>query len=191
MDRLLALLFVVSLVVGCGEKKGADKEVVHGTIEMKKADEDKAIADVKFPVYDFDGLEPLLYKEDDKTYIVNFWATWCKPCIEEMPHFERVYAEQKNNNVEVILVSLDMPNMWKTQLEPFVEKREIQSKVVILDDPKQNDWIPKVSEAWGGGIPATIIYNNDKRIFYEHGFSYEELNNELNKFIKKRTMKKN
>ena len=108
--------------LGCGEKKGADKEVVHGTIEMKNADEDKAIADVKFPVYDFDGLEPLLYKEDDKTYIVNFWATWCKPCIEEMPHFERVYAEQKNNNVEVILVSLDMPNMWKTQLEPFVEK---------------------------------------------------------------------
>ena len=62
-------------------------------------------------------------------------------------------------------------------------KNKIQSQVVILDDPKQNDWIPKVSEEWGGGIPATLIYNEDKRTFYERGFTYEELNNELKTFI--------
>ncbi len=100
-----------------------------------------------------------------------------------MPHFERINSEYGEKNVEVVLVSLDMPNMWKSRLEPYVVKNKIQSQVVILDDPKQNDWIPKVSEKWGGGIPATLIYNEDKRTFYERGFTYEELNNELKTFI--------
>lgn len=183
MNRLLAFGFMVAFLVGCSDKKKEDKDATE-VVESKDVvavenDDDK----VPFPVYDFEGLEPLLYKEDDKTYIINFWATWCKPCIAEMPYFERVHAEQKENNVEVVLVNLDMPNMWKTRLEPFVEKRGIQSKVVILDDPKQNDWIPKVAEEWGGGIPATLIYNKDKRSFYERGFTYEELNAELDKFI--------
>ncbi|MDC6366066.1 MULTISPECIES: TlpA disulfide reductase family protein [Flavobacteriaceae] len=138
---------------------------------------------VKFPVYNFEEFESLLYQKDEKIYVINFWATWCKPCIEEMPYFEQVNAEQKKNGVEVILVSLDMPNMWKTRLEPYVEKKGIQSKVVILDDPKQHVWIPKVDQDWGGGIPATLIYNKDKRTFYEQGFTYEELNTELSKFL--------
>ncbi|MBA4746608.1 MAG: TlpA family protein disulfide reductase [Muricauda sp.] len=183
MNRLFALGLMVFIFFGCAEKKKKDTEVAEKVDTVTVAQEDIATAGVKFPVYDFEGLEPLLHKKDDKTYIINFWATWCKPCIKEMPYFERVHAEQKNNNVKVILVNLDMPNMWKSRLEPYVENKGIQSEVVILDDPKQNDWIPKVSEEWGGGIPATLIYNKDKRTFYERGFTYEELNEELNTFI--------
>tara|TARA_B100000949_G_scaffold235130_1_gene256651 strand:+ start:22855 stop:23409 length:555 start_codon:yes stop_codon:yes gene_type:complete len=183
MNKLFILGLMVSIFVGCVEKKDEKKEEVETATNEMVAQKDEASADVAFPIYDFDGFEPMLHKDDEKTYVVNFWATWCKPCIAEMPHFERINAEQKDNGVEVILVSLDMPHMWKKQLEPFVERKDIQSRVVILDDPKQNDWIPKVSEEWGGGIPATLIYNKDKRTFYEHGFTYEELNNELHKFI--------
>lgn len=179
---LFSFVFAVALLTGCGEKPKEKEE--EGTSEQAYAKVEKEANDkVKFPIYDYEGLEPLLYKDDGKTYIINFWATWCKPCIEELPYFEQVNVEQKNNNVEVVLVSLDMPSMWKSRLEPFVEKKELKSKVVILDDPKQNDWIPKVAEEWGGGIPATLIYNKDKRSFYEQGFTYEELNEELNKFI--------
>ena len=106
-----------------------------------------------------------------------------KPQIEELPYFEKVNSEFGQAGVKVILVSLDMPSMWKSRLEPFVEKKGLSSEVVILDDPKQNTWIPKVSDAWGGGIPATLIYNKDKRSFYERGFTYEELTKELNQFI--------
>ena len=183
MNRLLFFGLVLSIFFSCAEKKEENKEEAETAEKEVIAQEDNTTADVKFPIYDFEDFEPMLHKKDDKTYIINFWATWCKPCIEEMPYFERVYAEQKDNNVEVIFVSLDMPNMWKSRLEPYVENKEIQSQVVILDDPKQNEWIPKVSEEWGGGIPATLIYNKDKRIFYERGFTYEELNEELNKFI--------
>ncbi len=178
------MIGMVSLIVlsGCGNKEEKEK-VEDTTTESQMADKQSTNQKaVKFPIYNFESFEPLLYKKDNKTYVVNFWATWCKPCIAELPYFEKVNAEQKGK-VEVILVSLDMPNMWKSRLEPFVENRKLQSEVIILDDPKQNDWIPKVAEEWGGGIPATLIYNKDKRSFYEHGFTYEELNTELNKFL--------
>lgn len=183
MNRLLIFGLMAAFLVGCANKKKENKDTANVVQSKDVLAGENGAKGAKFPVYDFDGLEPLLHKEDGKTYIINFWATWCKPCIEEMPYFERIHAEQKDNGVEVILVNLDMPNMWKTRLEPFVEKKGIQSKIVILDDPKQNDWIPKVAEEWGGGIPATLIYNKEKRSFYEHGFTYEELSEELNKFI--------
>ncbi|MAU15282.1 MAG: thioredoxin [Muricauda sp.] len=188
MNKLFVLGLLTILFVSCTGKAKKDGEVLETTEKEEVALETDENSDVKFPVYDFDGLEPMLHKEDGKTYIINFWATWCQPCIEEMPYFEKVYAEQKDNNVEVILVNLDMPNMWKTRLEPYVEKKGIQSTVVILDDPKQNDWIPKVSEEWGGGIPATLVYNKDKRSFYERSFTYDELTEELDKFIKNNSL---
>lgn len=181
MNRLLILFFMGFLVIGCGDGK-KPKDV---TDDQEVAVESQKEEEVAFPIYDFEGLEPLLHREDDQTYIINFWATWCKPCLEELPYFEKVGAEQKDNKVKVMLVNLDMPHMWKSRLEPYVKNRGIQSEVVILDDPSQNEWIPKVYKGWGGGIPATLIYNKDKRSFFEHGFTYEELNAVLKDFVQK------
>ncbi len=182
MFRLPLITFFIGVfLIGCGDRTTKQKDDTVVNVTSKELAQKEA--EVKFPVYDFNGFEPLLNKNDANTYIINFWATWCKPCIEEMPYFEQVNQEYKDKNVKVILVSLDMPNMWKTRLEPFVEKKGLQSEVVILDDPKQNDWIPKVAEEWGGGIPATLIYNGNKRSFYERGFTYEELTEELKQFI--------
>ncbi|TXN36735.1 TlpA family protein disulfide reductase [Flagellimonas hymeniacidonis] len=175
----MTVLFLMSSCKGEQKSKTDNKDVTPEYAEAQSETADQ----VKFPIYDYEGLKPLLYKDDGKTYVINFWATWCKPCIVELPYFEQVYAEQKDNNVEVVLVSLDMPSMWKSKLEPFVEKKGLKSKVVILDDPKQNDWIPKIAEDWGGGIPATLIYSKNKRSFYPQGFTYEELNKEISKFI--------
>ncbi|WP_350291164.1 TlpA disulfide reductase family protein [uncultured Croceitalea sp.] len=171
-------LFCVLLIFLTQSCKFEDKKTAIQE-ESKQTEE----SNIDFPIYDFDGLEPLLNKEDDKTYIVNFWATWCKPCIEELPDFERTFAEQKDNKVEMLLVSLDMPSMWEKRLVPFVKENGLKGEVVILDDPKMNEWIPKIAANWEGGIPATLIYNKDKRIFYPHGFTYEELNTELDKFL--------
>ena len=77
--------------------------------------------------------------------------------------------------------------MWQKRLVPFVKEKKLQGEVVILDDPKMNEWIPKVDEDWQGGIPATLIYNKEKRRFFERGFTYEELNTELGKFLNKQS----
>ena len=179
--KYLSVFTLLIFMIACGPKNKKEK-----TEEIVAETKVEAInANISYPIYDFEGLEPLLNKEDDKTYIINFWATWCKPCIEEMPYFERTFAEQKDNGVEMILVSLDMASMWKKRLVPFVKENDLKGEVVILDDPKMKEWIPKIDADWQGGIPATLIYNKDKRTFYPHGFTYEELNTELKSFIDK------
>ena len=110
-------------------------------------------------VVDFDGLYSKIDLSVDKTYVINFWATWCAPCIKELPYFEEVNKELKDKNTEVILVSLDFPSQIESKLKPYTKKNKIKSKVILLDDSKMNTWVPKVSEQWDGGIPATLIVN--------------------------------
>jgi len=137
----------------------------------------------KLEVYDYDGLEPLINKNDDKVHVVNFWATWCAPCVKELPYFEAVNEKYKAEGVEVLLVSLDFPNKYDSNLKPFIKENNLKSKVVALDDTNMNRWLPMVDKDWSGAIPATIIYNNEKRQFYEQSFTQEELETELLKFI--------
>lgn len=110
-------------------------------------------------------------------------ATWCAPCVKELPYFERLHKEYGNKGVEVILVSLDFPHLYEKKLKPFIKENKLQAKVVALDDPDMNSWIPKVSEKWSGSIPATVIYKDDKRMFYEQSFNYGELTQALNQFL--------
>lgn len=131
--------------------------------------------------YDFSGLEYFLHRNDGTTYVVNFWATWCVPCIEELPAFEKLNTEYKDRNVKVLLVSLDMVKMVETRLLPFIKNKALQSQVLYLRDPDADSWIPKVDPAWTGAIPATVIYKDGKRVFYERSFTYEELEKEVKK----------
>ena len=122
----------------------------------------------------------MLHQTGDKVYVVNFWATWCAPCIKELPYFETV---NKRDDVEVLLVSLDFPNYKTKRLLPFVEKHQLQSKVVHLDDANENFWINDIDTEWSGAIPATIIYTQEERKFYEQSFTLEQLNSEIESFL--------
>ena len=134
-------------------------------------------------VVDFDGLYSKIDLSVDKTYVINFWATWCSPCIKELPHFEEINKEFKDKNTEVFLVSLDFPSQIETKLKPYLKRNKIKSKVILLDDSKMNTWVPKVSEQWDGGIPATLIVNASNYNFYPKPFKKEELFNEINKVL--------
>ena len=133
-------------------------------------------------IHDFSGIEPYLNLDGSKTYIVNFWATWCAPCVKEIPYFEAIQANYPKH-VEVILISLDFPRQYESKLKPFIQKHQLKSKVIVLDDPDMNSWIPKVNVDWDGAIPVTLIYNNSKRTFYNRTFSYDELESELETFL--------
>ena len=135
-------------------------------------------------VVDFEGLYKKIDLSDDKTYVLNFWATWCAPCVKELPYFEEVNKEFKDKNTEVILVSLDFPSQIESKLKPYLKKNKIKSKVILLDDSKMNTWVPKVSENWDGGIPATLIVNSSNYTFYPKPFKKEELFTEINKVLK-------
>ena len=131
-------------------------------------------------VYDgFESFEPLLHKQSDTTYIINFWATWCAPCVKELPYFQEAYEKYKDTNVKIMLVSLDFGSSAKERVKQFIEARNITADVMILDDPKSNAWINKVNDSWSGALPATVIYNKDSRSFYEQSFKKKELFTEI------------
>ena len=144
----------------------------------------ETVASIDLEVYDYKGLSPLLTTSSEKIYIVNFWATWCAPCVKELPYFEQMNSNYSDKNVEVILVSLDFPKKYDSSLKPFIKINELKSKVIALNDPNGNSWIPKISEDWSGSIPATLIFNKNKRKFYEKSFSYDELETEVKQFLK-------
>jgi thiol-disulfide isomerase/thioredoxin len=113
----------------------------------------------------------------DTIYVVNFWATWCGPCVAELPYFEKLDSVYKDKKVKVILVSTDFRKDIDTRLKPFVEKRKLHSEVNFLDEIYDNEWIPKVDSAWQGNIPATKIYNakTGKTVFLPRQTTYAEL----------------
>jgi thiol-disulfide isomerase/thioredoxin len=139
---------------------------------------------VEIPVYDFDGFSPMLKANDASTYVVNFWATWCKPCVEEMPHFLKLSEEMEGQNVEFLFVSLDFRKNLEKGVVNFVREHGMEGKTVMLSDPDANSWISQVDPSWSGAIPATLIFNRDKKEFHEAQLSYEELKSIINSFVK-------
>ena len=126
-------------------------------------------------VLSFDDFEPHLHFSNDTTYLVNFWASWCTPCVDELPAIERIGQEYGNSKFRILLVSLDFPKQIESRLIPFIEKNRIHSEVMVFNDPDANKWIDKVDSGWSGSIPATLIYNRDSRLFHEGSYTYKEL----------------
>jgi thiol-disulfide isomerase/thioredoxin len=134
-------------------------------------------------ILNFNQFEPNLHLSNDTTYVINFWATWCPPCRKELPAFEKLNKAYHNKPVKVVLVSLDFPNQIKSSLIPFIEKNKLKSEVLLLNDPDANAWIDKVNKSWSGSIPATLVYNKDKRIFNEGSLTYTKLDSIVNQIM--------
>lgn len=138
---------------------------------------------LKVGVYTYEAFKSYLEAENDTIYVVNFWATWCKPCVEELPYFEKLYQNYKGKNVRLILVSLDFEKQIDTKLIPFMQKNELRGEVIVLKQKGMNDWIDKIDPSWSGALPATIIYDKNKRAFFEQSFEYENLEAKLQQFL--------
>ncbi|MBL7995035.1 TlpA family protein disulfide reductase [bacterium] len=138
-------------------------------------------------VVSFQELVTCLNKQNDTTYVFNFWATWCSPCVEELPFFEAVNETYKKEKLKIILVSLDFKSDLEKKVNPFVVRKNIRSTVLLLDEPDANSYINEVSPEWSGAIPATLIVNSKKklRMFYEKKFSLEELQSVIQPIIER------
>lgn len=124
-----------------------------------------------------------LKNTSDTLLVVNFWATWCKPCVEELPLFEQITKEFAGKKVKVVLVSLDFLKDKETKLIPFVAKRQLQSKVVLLSSKLNTTEIEQISKDWSGAIPMTIIHrgSTSTHLFFEKQFSENELSELITK----------
>jgi len=123
---------------------GGDSEIIRIPKEVVEKD------GVKVGLYTYDAFQKYLEAENDTTYVVNFWATWCKPCVEELPSFEQLYEKYKDKKVRLILVSLDFEKQIESKLIPFINENKLKGEVLVLQQKGMNDWIDKIDPSWSG-----------------------------------------
>jgi thiol-disulfide isomerase/thioredoxin len=129
-------------------------------------------------------LDRLLDGHGHRLLVVNFWATWCAPCVAEIPHFIEVSSEYREKGVLFVGLSADFLEGWQEKVPPFLKEKKVPYPNFVLDvDP--NALIPKFAEAWTGSLPATFYYDRDgKQLGRRIGMvSKEDLTSDIRKFL--------
>jgi len=182
MIRILSALIFTILISGRCSPGGESKSDTDKAPVLKHSE--IIVSDgIEVRVFDYEGLKPLFIPDNDTLYVINFWATWCKPCIKELPYFNRIHHDFHDQPVKVVLVSLDMVEHARTGLIPFILKNNIDPEVILLDDPDANNWIPQIDKNWSGSIPATLFIKGNNRSFHENEFEYEALKSLILSFL--------
>ena len=132
--------------------------------------------------WSFEDLDNYINTPSKKLRLINFWATWCAPCIKELPYFEELSINQ-SSTIEVLLVSLDFSDLLEEKVIPFIEKREITANTVLLADEDYNVWVDKIDPSWSGALPGTLfVSSSGEKLFFEQEFEREELYDAIKKF---------
>lgn len=123
--------------------------------------------------------------KSDSVLVINFWATFCKPCNEEIPYFETTVNKYKYKKVKLLLVSLDIKDEYPNKIKTFAKKNKYSSQIVWLNETNADYFCPAVGKEWTGGIPSTLIINTKTgyRKFFEEQMNPEELERELKKAL--------
>ncbi len=129
------------------------------------------------------GLQELISEDEHTIHVINFWATWCAPCVKEMPQF--IELAERHPEVSVSLVSLDFIEKLDSKVVPYLKENDINLRTLLMDEVDYNLWIDLVDPSWSGAIPATLIIEpaTGKRIFLEKEFENGELEEDFKKFI--------
>lgn len=124
-------------------------------------------------------------RKTDSVYVINFWATFCRPCVGEIPHFISItnrYAAQK---VKLLLVSLDLKEDYPAKIRAFAKQRHFNANMAWLNETNADVFCPMIDKSWSGAIPATIMVNarTGYRKFFEAELSAEEFEKALKEVI--------
>jgi thiol-disulfide isomerase/thioredoxin len=137
--------------------------------KVKITDLEKTIAESKTPL------------------IVNFWATFCIPCIKEIPYFQKLVKRHQKDSIKLLLVSVDLQEDY-SNIKSFAAKRKFTAPIVWLDETNADYFCPRVDSSWSGAIPASLFVNNKTgyRKFLEQELSEVQLEKEIMAILKKK-----
>ncbi|AFM05166.1 Thioredoxin [Bernardetia litoralis DSM 6794] len=118
----------------------------------------------------------LTQKEDDSLYVINFWATWCAPCVRELPHFNAA-NKKYTDKISMKLISMDFDNQLEERVIPFFSRKKFSDYTMdkyLITSIDYDSWMSKIDKDWSGSIPATLFYNKTKNIYHFHEGDYKE-----------------
>jgi len=123
----------------------------------------------------------------DSVLIINFWATFCKPCVEEIPDLIKLAKKYKKEKASLYLVSLDLEDYYPEKIKKFVAKKKYAAKIAWLDESNADYFCPLIDTSWSGAIPATLFINNKTgyKKFYEKQLSATEIEVALKAALRK------
>jgi thiol-disulfide isomerase/thioredoxin len=123
--------------------------------------------------------------KSDHPLIVNFWATFCVPCNKEIPYFQSTVGRYKDQGVELILVSLDLPDYYPAKIDAFTRRQGYTAKILWLNETNADYFCPKVDPRWSGGIPSSLFIDNKThyRRFFDRQLTEAQVDLEIKKMI--------
>ncbi|MFL5809276.1 MAG: TlpA disulfide reductase family protein [Flavisolibacter sp.] len=138
----------------------------------------------EIPKWKLDDLRSAIANADKPT-IFNFWATFCKPCVGEIPYFQQLVKKYDSAGVRLVLVSLDLPEMYPQKIKTFATRFKFNAPIKFLDETTADLFCPAVDTSWSGAIPASLFINNKTgyRKFFEEQLSREKFEQEIRQMI--------
>jgi thiol-disulfide isomerase/thioredoxin len=164
---------------GCGEAAAP----VTDTIEIKpKFTIERQGTAIK--VIEFGELEKLLGSQSPRTRVFHFWASWCAPCLQELPQWNSIIPQYTNKEMEWYFVDISIEEDLQTKTMDFLLLQPNLRPVLHLNPDNPNEWVPKVHPDWQGTIPMTLIVKGEQKILIEKKMSVEELQQQLGNFLR-------
>ncbi|HJS54917.1 MAG TPA: TlpA disulfide reductase family protein [Chitinophagaceae bacterium] len=144
----------------------------------------RQVSSQDIPKWKIEDLQDYITKSDTPV-VVNFWATYCVPCIKEIPYFQEVIKKYEDSGVKLLLVSLDFKESYPDKISSFADKRKFDSPIVWLDETNADYFCPKIDSDWSGVMPATLFINNKNghRSFFEEEMPREKFEDEIKKIL--------
>lgn len=184
---------VLSLIIGLGiiACKKEDHKMQSSSPKSDSVSIDKPVQNMDTEHIDIHELKPekitldLKNKANDTLYITNFFATWCGPCMQEIPHFKEKMEELSSQPVKFTFVSLDNKDDWQTKVNDFADEYDIRKNVVLLDGTLLDDNFFKANfKTWTGeAIPFTLMKKGNLDDEYMGTMTKELLDTKVKKLL--------
>ncbi len=194
--QCLIIIICMSILPSCQNNHPSQKSQTENTITTKSKSATQKQANKQtendIEIWDKTKLTTELknLQNSEIVTVINFWATWCKPCVEELPYFENLHKKYSKDQLKVILVSLDFIEDIDTKVKPFLKQNPQSSEIALLDAGKPKYWIDLINKEWSGAIPATIIGGGPEKSVKNNYFKEGEIDEQtLNNQISRRLVK--
>lgn len=186
MKKILLSTLLAATLFSCKKEAEKTQEDTTVTDSISSPIPETPNSPVSLKVLNPKQTTDFLHTKNDTLYVTNFFATWCGPCVREIPHFKDKIAELKDQPVKITFISLDTKEVWNSEVPIFVDKQGIRNNTILLDGGQLDEsFFENNFEKWdGGAIPFTYMRKGDKTDEYLGMMTPDLLNSKIKSFLK-------